>query len=138
MGDLIDRTRMAAKILRDIGGQSAMAATVDESADALAAARAYTEGNPLGGPAKRFEVMASRIRAGEPEDSVLADYGLCRSAAALHAIQKREQAEARAERLAEALREVAELAEAEGDALSNARSVARNALRAHDQEVGNE
>ena len=38
MADLIDRTRMAAKILRDIGGQSAMAATVDEAADALEAA----------------------------------------------------------------------------------------------------
>lgn len=35
MDDLIDRTRMAAKILRDIGGQSAMAATVAEAAAAL-------------------------------------------------------------------------------------------------------
>ena len=47
---------------------------------ALEAARNYAEGNPLGGPAARFDVMASRIRAGEPEDSVLADYGLCRAA----------------------------------------------------------
>ena len=40
MSDLIERTRLAAQILRDIGGQSAMAATVDEAADALEAARA--------------------------------------------------------------------------------------------------
>jgi CMP-2-keto-3-deoxyoctulosonic acid synthetase len=33
--DLIERTRMAAKILRDIGGQSAMAATVEEAAAAI-------------------------------------------------------------------------------------------------------
>lgn len=38
MVSLIERTRMAAKILRDIGGQSAMTATVDEAADALEAA----------------------------------------------------------------------------------------------------
>lgn len=43
MDDLIDRTRMAAKILRDIGGQSAMAATVDEAAAALEAAREDAE-----------------------------------------------------------------------------------------------
>ena len=39
MADLIERTRLAAKILRDIGGQSAMAATVEEAAAALEAAR---------------------------------------------------------------------------------------------------
>lgn len=39
MGDLIERTRLAAKILRDISGQSAMAATVEEAAAALEAAR---------------------------------------------------------------------------------------------------
>ena len=38
------------------------------------------------------------------------------------------------ERLVEALREVAELTEAEGDALSVARSIARNVLRGYDQE----
>jgi len=36
---LIERTRLVAKILRDIDGQSAMAATVDEAAAALEAAR---------------------------------------------------------------------------------------------------
>lgn len=43
MTDLIERTRMAAKILRDIGGQSAMAATVEEAADAIEAAREDAE-----------------------------------------------------------------------------------------------
>lgn len=37
MRELIERLRMAAKILRDIGGQSAMAATVEEAAAALEA-----------------------------------------------------------------------------------------------------
>lgn len=37
--DLIERTRLAAQILRDVGGQSALATTVDEAADALEAAR---------------------------------------------------------------------------------------------------
>lgn len=43
MDELIERTRLAAKILRDIGGQSAMAATVEEAADALEAAREDAE-----------------------------------------------------------------------------------------------
>ena len=38
MVSLIERTRMAASILRDLGGQSAMTAAVDEAADALEAA----------------------------------------------------------------------------------------------------
>jgi|GEM_PF-6577834 len=40
-------------------------------------ARKYAELNPLGGPAKVFDAMASRIRAGEDYFSVLADYGFC-------------------------------------------------------------
>lgn len=36
----------------------------------------YARLNPLGGPAKVFDAMAARIRAGEPYDAVLADYGL--------------------------------------------------------------
>ena len=38
MVSLIERTRMAAKILRDLGGQSVMTEAVDEAADALEAA----------------------------------------------------------------------------------------------------
>lgn len=40
------------------------------------AAREYLKKNPLGGPAKVFEMMASRIRAGEDYHDVLKDYGL--------------------------------------------------------------
>lgn len=36
----------------------------------------YDELYPLGGPAKMFETMASRLRDGESYMSVLADYGL--------------------------------------------------------------
>lgn len=36
---------------------------------------AYHKPNPLGGPAKIFDAMADRIRAGEKYDFVLADYG---------------------------------------------------------------
>lgn len=43
MDELIERTRLAAKILRDIGGQSAMAATVEEAAAALEAMRGDTD-----------------------------------------------------------------------------------------------
>ena len=43
MNGLIERTRLVAKILRDIDGQSAMAATVDEAAAALEAARENAE-----------------------------------------------------------------------------------------------
>lgn len=42
--------------------------------------------------------------------------------------------QARAERLAEALREVVELDEEDGDSLRNARAISRAALRDHDQE----
>ena len=35
----------------------------------------YRERNPLGGPAKVFDAMASRIRAGENYYAVLDDYG---------------------------------------------------------------
>lgn len=40
------------------------------------AKRAYAEINPLGGPAKVFEAVASRIRAGENLADVMDDYGL--------------------------------------------------------------
>lgn len=36
----------------------------------------YERQNPLGGPATMFEVIASRVRAGEPLDEVMRDYGL--------------------------------------------------------------
>lgn len=35
----------------------------------------YAKKNPLGGPARLFDVMADRIRAGENYDEVLKDYG---------------------------------------------------------------
>jgi hypothetical protein len=37
---------------------------------------AYAEANPLGGPARMFEAIAERIRAGEDYYAVLDDYGL--------------------------------------------------------------
>ena len=40
-------------------------------------AEKYKRLNPLGGPAKTFDAMASRIRAGEGYFEVLADYGFC-------------------------------------------------------------
>ncbi len=40
------------------------------------AADKYERANPLGGPAKIFEAVASRVRAGEPLDDVMLDYGL--------------------------------------------------------------
>lgn len=36
----------------------------------------YERQNPLGGPATMFVVIGSRIRAGEPLDDVMRDYGL--------------------------------------------------------------
>lgn len=36
----------------------------------------YERQNPLGGPATMFEAIARRIRAGEPLDEVMRDYGL--------------------------------------------------------------
>lgn len=38
--------------------------------------RAYQAGNPLGGPARLFDAIADRIRAGDEFYSVLADFGL--------------------------------------------------------------
>ena len=37
---------------------------------------AYEAANPLGGPARMFDAIAERIRAGEEYHSVLADYGV--------------------------------------------------------------
>jgi hypothetical protein len=39
-------------------------------------AKEYAAKNPLGGPATMFDAIADRIRAGEPMDAVLDDYGL--------------------------------------------------------------
>lgn len=36
----------------------------------------YERQNPLGGIASMFETIARRLRAGEPLESVLEDYGL--------------------------------------------------------------
>ncbi len=48
-----------------------------KSSNRLLGAKAeYERQNPLGGPATMFEVIASRIRAGEPLDEVMRDYGL--------------------------------------------------------------
>lgn len=41
-----------------------------------AAKKRYEAANPLGGPARMFEAIAERIRAGEEYHSVLADYGV--------------------------------------------------------------
>lgn len=40
------------------------------------AALEYAAQNPLGGPARMFEAIAERLRAGEPYAEVLADYGI--------------------------------------------------------------
>ncbi|TAK45226.1 MAG: hypothetical protein EPO27_10420 [Betaproteobacteria bacterium] len=42
----------------------------------LRRAAAYWKPNPLGGPAKLFETVADYIRAGDPIEDVLRDYGL--------------------------------------------------------------
>jgi len=39
-------------------------------------AAAYAEKNPLGGPARMFDAIADRIRAGEPMTEVLEDFNL--------------------------------------------------------------
>ena len=36
----------------------------------------YESANPLGGPARMFEVISERIRSGEEYNAVLADYGV--------------------------------------------------------------
>jgi hypothetical protein len=36
----------------------------------------YARANPLGGPAKMFDAIAARLRAGEPFDEVMHDYGI--------------------------------------------------------------
>lgn len=42
----------------------------------LRKAEDYHRPNPMGGPAKMFDVMADCIRAGDPVDLVIANYGL--------------------------------------------------------------
>ena len=48
----------------------------------------YAAKNPLGGPARMFEVMAERIRAGEDYDAVLADYDLHHGPSAWEVVEK--------------------------------------------------
>ena len=50
-------------------------APIFPTSDPTEAAKAYAAANPLGGPARVFEAMASRIRAGEDYYSVLDDFG---------------------------------------------------------------
>ncbi len=49
-----------------------MAAT----AKALRAAHKYMQANPLGGPAKVFDACADSIRAGDPIEQAMANFGL--------------------------------------------------------------
>lgn len=42
----------------------------------LRSAHSYHKRNPLGGPAKMFDAIADRIRAGESVQSCMADYGI--------------------------------------------------------------
>ena len=44
---------------------------------AYASPEEYAAANPLGGPARIFDAMAERVRAGEDFYAVLADYGFC-------------------------------------------------------------
>ena len=48
---------------------------MDIARNLLKAAR-YFSPNPLGGPAKMFDAIADCIRAGDPVEDVLRDYGL--------------------------------------------------------------
>jgi hypothetical protein len=45
-------------------------------ADKLAKSAKYHRANPLGGPAVLFDACADSIRAGDPLDSAMRDYGL--------------------------------------------------------------
>ncbi len=47
-----------------------------DMAKGLRAAAKYHRPNPLGGPAKMFDAIADRIRAGDSMKSCIADYGL--------------------------------------------------------------
>ena len=47
-----------------------------EDAPTTESAKQYAASNPLGGPARMFDAIADRIRAGEEYYSVLADYGV--------------------------------------------------------------
>ena len=70
----------AAKLLRNN-----VLAILDEMAAQIEAANtdpAYAKANPIGGAAGVFDAMASRLRAGEPLNSVLADYGYQRAGCA--------------------------------------------------------
>jgi len=51
-------------------------ADTDRRSDADERRKAYEAANPLGGPARMFEAIASRIRAGEDYHEVLRDYDL--------------------------------------------------------------
>ncbi len=47
-----------------------------EMAKGLRKAHKYHKPNPLGGPAKMFDAIADRIRAGDKMESAMADHGL--------------------------------------------------------------
>ena len=64
------------------------------------------------------------------------DYAASAARRVLMAQLAQRRAEAHAEQLAKALREVVELDEEDGDSLRNARAISRAALRDHDQEGG--
>ena len=64
-------------------GYSMSADAVSDCADAIRAlitttpaAQDYARANPFGGPAAVFDAAAERIRAGEPLEEVMRDYGL--------------------------------------------------------------
>jgi hypothetical protein len=46
-----------------------------ETNNEIGRAARYRKANPFGGPAKVFDAMASRIRAGDDYHEVLKDYG---------------------------------------------------------------
>ena len=61
-------------------GDTSTSHTMQGTAVSSTAAKEYAERNPLGGPAKVFDAIAERLRAGEEYHAVLADYGLAVSA----------------------------------------------------------
>ena len=66
------------KWTRDEMSEVAKAAFDDmtATAKALRAAHKYMRGNPLGGPAKVFDACADSIRAGDPIEQAMANFGL--------------------------------------------------------------
>lgn len=66
------------KWTRDETSEVAKAAFDDmtATAKALRAAHKYMRSNPLGGPAKVFDACADAIRAGDPIEQAMANFGL--------------------------------------------------------------